>query len=240
MSELIYETRVFLYNLDKDEQKKVYADAFYDLYGVKIDGSDYYSSEEWSRFLDANTNTVDEIKTVCKEVIVQYTGSFYCKLIDMNIDDARKLLEIVEQLLEYSENESIQTLTYDLDEFLENFEKLYEAFPIEPVCADRFSEKAWLECLRKELKNKEKIDLRRDRFNFFTLVEFIEVCEEHEFDASSEFTIDCFNRATIEVDKLAEKYNLHNEKRYSDPWYFEYDLLPRMKEFFEKQREDKR
>lgn len=74
-------------------------------------------------------------------------------------------------------------------------------------------------------------EFQKDKVRFEWLMDFIDVCHEHEFQCKLNFMIDAYNNAVLELDKLATKYNLHNENRY-DPWYELHDLWPRMKKFF--------
>lgn len=81
----------------------------------------------------------------------------------------------------------------------------------------------------KEIEDKE---FMKDCVTFNHLIEFIEICHEYELNCKNKLTIDFYNKTVYEIDKLADKYGLHNEKRFIDPWYELYDLWPRMKEFF--------
>ena len=78
-------------------------------------------------------------------------------------------------------------------------------------------------------------EFKNDRGNFEWLMEFIEVSEEHEFECKHKITIDAYNNAIIAIDKLANKYKLHDEKRREyDVWYEHHYLWPKMKKFFNK------
>ena len=78
-----------------------------------------------------------------------------------------------------------------------------------------------------------------DKGSFECLMEFIEVCEEHEFECRDEITINAYNEAVIGVDKLANKYKMHDEERRDwDVWYEHHYLWPKMKKFFNEKSSD--
>jgi len=75
-------------------------------------------------------------------------------------------------------------------------------------------------------------EFKNDRGNFECYIEFIETCEEHEFNCRAKLTIDAYNNIVCAIDELATKYKLHNEEKRYDPWYEHHYLWPKMKKFF--------
>lgn len=85
-----------------------------------------------------------------------------------------------------------------------------------------------------EDKKKLNKEMKKDKVRFEWLMDFVDVCHEHEFQCKLDFMIDAYNNAVIELDKLANKYKLHDSKRREvDVWYEMDYLWPKMKEFFE-------
>ena len=74
-------------------------------------------------------------------------------------------------------------------------------------------------------------EFEKDKIEFERLMEFIEVCYEHDFESKHDITINAHNKAVERIDEIATKYNLNNKMGYG-PWYELYDLWPRMKRFF--------
>lgn len=77
-----------------------------------------------------------------------------------------------------------------------------------------------------------------DRGSFKCLMEFIEMCQEHEFECRHKITIDAYNNAVYGIDELATKYKLHNEEKRYDPWYEHHYLWPKMEKFFNEKSSD--
>jgi hypothetical protein len=82
-------------------------------------------------------------------------------------------------------------------------------------------------------------EFKNDRGNFECYIEFIETCEEHEFNCRAKLTIDAYNTIVCAIDQIANKYKLHDEKRREyDVWYEHNYLWPKMKEFFNEKGSD--
>lgn len=75
-------------------------------------------------------------------------------------------------------------------------------------------------------------EFKNDRGTFRWMMEFIDICHEHDLNSKSKVTIDAYNNAVLELDKLATKYNLHNNNKRSDAWYELHYLWPKMSKFF--------
>lgn len=78
-----------------------------------------------------------------------------------------------------------------------------------------------------------------DKTTFEWMMEFINICHEHELQCKSKVTIDAYNNAVVELDKIAEKYNLHDHcRRDRDVWYEMHYLWPKMEKFFNEESLD--
>ena len=78
-----------------------------------------------------------------------------------------------------------------------------------------------------------------DQCNFECYIEFIEMCEEYEFNCRAKLTIEAYNNIVCAIDQIANKYKLHNEEeRERNVWYEHHYLWPKMKEFFNEKGSD--
>lgn len=70
-----------------------------------------------------------------------------------------------------------------------------------------------------------------DCVEFFKMFGFYEI--SHDKDLACGPAVDETNEIIIKLEHLAMKYGLYNEEEAcSDPWYHEYNLFPKMIEFF--------
>ena len=84
--------------------------------------------------------------------------------------------------------------------------------------------------VKKQIPMNEVIE---DGIEFFRMIGFIDICDETDLSAGPKEAIDVYNETVVQIDRLAEKYGLHDEeKRINDVWYELHILWPKMDKFF--------
>ena len=72
----------------------------------------------------------------------------------------------------------------------------------------------------------------KDAIEFFKLIGFIEMCDQHDLSAGPQEVIDVYNESVVKTEELAKKHNLYDEEACNDVWYHLYTLWPVMKDYF--------
>lgn len=75
--------------------------------------------------------------------------------------------------------------------------------------------------------------MKEDAIKFFKTIGFIQICDKEDLSCGPQEVIDIYNEKCIELEELAKKYELYDEKQAAmDPWYDLYTLWPEMNKFF--------
>lgn len=143
----------------------------------------------------------------------------------MNFNELFELLKELE-IIEYLGEEKLYTIRYDMA-----LTKLMELSKESEYVVKWVKED--MNYIYFSVTKKDKAKIKKDAVKFFKLIGFIEICHEYDLECGPDETINEYNQTVIEIQKLAKKYGLYDEKKdMNDPWYDLYTLWPEMKEYF--------